>query len=55
MQVLLRFLYIYSTYVYVQTYRLWKRGGLVKDGMTMVATAVAGTAVKSMEEASGCE
>jgi len=36
-QVLRRFLYIYSTYIYVQTYMLWKRGGLAKDGIRMAA------------------
>jgi len=37
MQGLGRCVYIYSTYVYVQTYRLWKRGGVGKDGMTVIA------------------
>jgi len=38
-RMLRRSMYIYSTYIYVQTYRLWKRGGLAKDGITMTMTA----------------
>lgn len=32
-----RSIYIYSTYVYVQTYRMWKRGRVGKNGLTMEA------------------
>jgi len=42
-RILRRFLYIYSTYIYVQTCRLWKRGGLAADGITWTAASDAAT------------
>ena len=48
-----RFLYIYSTYIYVQTYRLWKRGGLARDGMTMTMTTTPDVVAKNRDEEHG--